>query len=144
MNKYLAWLPASLLIIGLAVYKPVKEASKDHFVDKSVSISVFRNTDYNTQAYQSTSARVYVIIEKVSSKGKRSTVWEKSFEAKTLVQYPLKDKAIEQNVNIHNVNDKKEHLEVKYVLIYDSKGCELQMQDQTVITGSYGNVAIRI
>src|SRR5579885_3630898 len=108
MNKYLAWLPASLMIIGLAVYKPVKEAYKDNYVNKSVLISVFRTTEYNTDAYKSTSAQIHVIIEKVNTKGQHSIVWERNFEPKVLTQYPLKDEALEQKINISNINDKKE------------------------------------
>ena len=144
MNKFLAWLPASLMIIGLAVYKPVKEAMKANMVDKSVSISVFRNADYNADAYKSTLASVYVTVEKINTKGESSILWEKNFDAKEITKYPLKEKALEQNISVKNINEHKERIEVKYVLIYNSKGTELQMQDETVITGRKTNVDIRI
>jgi len=104
-------------------------------VEKNISFALYKGSDYNSDVYNSTSATVHITIEKVSSKG-RSIVWEKTFDAQTLKQYPSLQQAIAQTVKVPNVFDSKEHLEVSYTLTYNSKGSELQMQNGIMVNGN--------
>ena len=101
-------------------------------VSKNISFAVYKAGDYNSNIYADASARLQVTIVKVRG-SKRSIVWQKSYDAKLLNQYPSLQNAIAQNVVINNVVDSKEKLEVVYTLTYDSKGSQLQLQDGTTI-----------
>ena len=104
-------------------------------VEKNISFALYKGNDYNADVYNNTSATVHIVIEKISSKG-RTTVWEKTFDAQTLKQYPSLQQAIAQTVKVPNVFDSKEHLEVSYTLTYNSKGSELQMQNGIMVNGN--------
>ena len=143
MKKHLLWLPVVAVVIGAAICKPVKEAREEKPVDKSISFAVYKGNNYASDVYNYTSAQVHITLEKVSG-AKRTTVWEKTFDAKLLKQYPSMENALSQKVTVSNVNDKKEHLEVKYVLIYNSKGSELQMQNDAVVSGGAEKLNISI
>jgi hypothetical protein len=102
-------------------------------VSKNISFAVYTAANYNSNIYNDASAKLQVTVVKVRGTH-RSTVWQKSYDAKLLKQYPSLEHAIAQNVVINNVVDSKEHLEVVYTLTYDTKGNELQLQDGTVIS----------
>jgi hypothetical protein len=104
-------------------------------VEKNISFALYKGNDYNADVYNNTSATVHIVIEKISSKG-RTTVWEKTFDAQTLKQYPSLQQAIAQTVKVPNVFDSKEYLEVSYTLTYDSKGSQLQMQNGVMVKGN--------
>ena len=133
MKKYLLWLPA-VLIIGAAIYRPVKEAMREKPVDKSISFAVYKSTAYASDIYNNTSAQLHVNIEKVKG-NQRKQVWSKTFYAKLLKQYPSPEQAIFQTVMIPKVFC-KEQLEITYTITYNSGGSELQMQSATVIPGT--------
>ena len=141
--KSLIWLPA-LFSIGVAIYKPVKEVTVCKIENKSVSLIIYKSAEYNAPIYDNSTASVYIIVEKVNNKGQRTVVWNKTLRAELLSQYPSLNKAIAQNIIVPNVNNKREHVEVSYILTYDSKGTQLQMQDEEVLTGTNGNVQIKI
>src|SRR4051812_42617752 len=144
MNKYLAWLPA-LMVLGAVMYKPVKEATPSKLVSKNISVEVYKNSDYTSDAYSNTSAQVHIIIEKVNKRGEHTIVWDKTMDAKKLSQYPSIENALHQNITIHNVNQKKEYLVVDYTLIYNSKGTELQMHEATLVkNNNSGRIDISI
>ena len=138
MNKYLAWLPA-LMVLGTLMYKPVKEATKAKLVTQNISLAVYKNNDYTAKVYDNTSAHVHIIVEKVNSKGKRTIVWDKTIDAKALSEYPSVENAVKQNITVHNVNQKKEYLVVDYTLTYNSKGTELRMHDAEVVKDANSN-----
>ncbi|CAN5577519.1 hypothetical protein BH10BAC2_BH10BAC2_10420 [soil metagenome] len=132
-NLIIAGLIAAGVALGLVAYKPIKQVFTEKPVEKSIAFSVYRANNYTSDAYNQTSAQVHIIVEKVS-KHNRTIVWEKTLDAQLLKQYPTADKALSQKITIPGILDKKEHLEVKYVLIYDSKGSQLEMQDGTVFS----------
>jgi hypothetical protein len=133
MNKYFTWLPI-VMVVGAAMYKPVKEAREQKIVNKSISFAIYKGDNYTSKVYDSTSAQVHIIVEKVSNKGEHTIVWENTLASKQLSQYPSMENALSQKVIVPNINDKREHLEVYYILIYNSMGSELQMQNGTVIS----------
>lgn len=132
MNKYLAWLPV-LMITGIFVYKPVKEACKEKPLSKSISFAVYKSISYTSEVYNNTSAQVHIIVKKASKKGS-TIVCDTTFDSKMLKDYPSIDKAPYQKIIIPAVNAGKDHLEVKYILTYNSKGNELQMQDEIMVS----------
>jgi hypothetical protein len=134
MKKNLLWFLVLVLILGATIYRPFKEVmTQEKPVDKSISFAVYKGNNYASDVYNYTSAQVHITVEKVGSK-KRSIVWEKTFDAKLLKQYPSIEKALLQNVTIPNVFDGKEHLEVTYTLTYISNGSQLQMQNGTIVS----------
>ena len=142
MNKFLAWLPA-LVILGATIYQPVKQMNETKPVEKSISIEVYKGSQYASDIYANTSAQVHIIVEKVNNKGERTVIWD-TISAKLLKQYPSEGQALQQHIVIPNVNERKEHLEVTYILTYNSKGSELQMQDGMVVSGKSGKLDISI
>ena len=132
MNKYLAWLPA-LMVLGAVMYRPVKEATEAKPVNKSISFAVYKSNSYTSAVYNNTSAQVHIVVEKVSTGGRHTIVWNKMLDSKYLSQYPSAENALKQNIIVRNVNQKKEYLIVHYTLIYNSKGNELQMHEGTVV-----------
>lgn len=133
----------AVILMGFAAYKPVKQAFTEKPVEKSIAFSVYRANNYNAEVYNQTSARVHVIVEKVS-KHSRTIVWEKTMDARQLKQYPTADRPIVEKIIVPGIFDKKEHLEVRYVLTYDSRGSQLEMQNGTVVTSGTRSGAIDI
>ena len=132
-NLIISGIIAATVIIGLVAYKSINQALTEIPVEKSIAFSVYRANNYSSDVYSQTSAQVHVIIEKVSKHG-RTIVWEKTMDARLLKQYPTVDQATSQKIIVPGIFDKKEHLEIKYVLIYDSKGSQLEMQDGKVVS----------
>jgi hypothetical protein len=83
--------------------------------------------------YDNTSAEVHIIVEKVNTSGKHTIVWDKKLDSKSVSEYPSVENALKQNITVHNVNQKKEYLEVYYTLTHNSKGSELQMWESTIV-----------
>ena len=132
MNKILAWLPAAM-ILGIIAYKPVKEARETKLVNKDISVSVYKSSDYTTSIYNSSSAQVHVTIEKVTSNGLHTIVWDKVYDPKNLSDYPTIGNALKQRVIIPNVDEKREYLIVHCTLDYNTKGNQILMHEATVI-----------
>ena len=133
MKKYLLWL-LPVIVIGAAMCQPVKEAMTSKPVDKSISIAVYKGTPYASDIYNNTSAQLHVTIEKVKD-GHRMQVWNKTFDARLLKQYPSPEQAMLQTVTVPKVFC-KEHLEVTYTVTYNSSGSQLQMQSAAVVPGN--------
>jgi hypothetical protein len=132
-NLIITAVVAAIVITGLVAYKPIKQALTETPVEKSIAFSVYRANNYTSDVYSQTSAQVHIIIEKVS-RHSRTIVWEKTMDARLLKQYPTVDQATSQKIIVPGIFDKREHLEIRYVLIYDSKGSQLEMQDGKVVS----------
>jgi hypothetical protein len=127
------------MVLGAVIYKPVKEATESKLVNKNVSLAVYKGSDYTSGVYDSTSAQVHIVVEKVTTKGQRSIVWDRTLDAKSLSLYPSIQNALKQNITVYNINEKKEYLVVDYTLTYNSNGAELQMHDAEVVKDSDTN-----
>lgn len=134
MNKYLAWLPVMMIISG-SLYKPVKEAREEKPANTSISFAVYKSNSYISEAYKNTSAQVHIIVEKVTRKG-TAVVWDTVLDSKKLSDYPSLAKAQYQKITIPGIDPKKEYLQVRYTLTYNSKGSELQMQDGALVSSN--------
>jgi hypothetical protein len=144
MNKYIAWLPA-FIILATVIYKPVKEATETKLISKDISFSVYKSSSYKSVAYNNTSAEVNIIVEKVNTKGQHTIVWDKKLDSKYLSKYPSFENALTQNITINNLDSKKECLVVNYIVTYNSKGSELQMHSSTILAdNNAGKVDIGI
>ncbi len=105
-------MPVVLLVLGAAIYSPAKEAlKKEAPVSKSISFAVYKGSNYASEVYNYTSAQIHITIEKVNGKS-RTIVWDKTFDAKLLNQYPGIQNALSQRVTVPNVLDKKNTLKL--------------------------------
>jgi hypothetical protein len=143
MSRHFIWLPV-ILTIGVALYNPVKEARIQKKESKSISFSIYKGYAYTSEAYNNSTAQVRIIVEKIDTKGTHTKVWDKTLGTQGLSQYPSIEKAVSQNIVVPNVDKSKEHLEVTYILIYNSDGTELQMQGGEVLSGTDNKVDISI
>ena len=133
-----------LLLLSAAVYSSVEISNgRRKTENKSVSFAVYKSNNYTSEVYNKTCVKLHITIEKVDNK-KRRIVWDKTFDAKLLKDYPALENALRQKVTISNVAAKKEHLEVTYTLLYNSSGSELQMQSGAVIYNNSDKVQISI
>lgn len=132
-NLIIVGFTAAAVLLGIAAYKPLTQALTEKPVEKSIAFSVYRENNYTSAVYDQTSAKVHVVVEKVG-KHSRTIVWEKTMDAKQLRQYPTADSPIVEKIIVPGIFDKKEHLEVRYILVYDSKGSQLEMQNGTVVS----------
>ena len=132
MSKQIIWFSLAIAMTA-ALYQPIKQVKYTKVEDKSVSFSIFKSISYNSEAYSNTSAQVQITVEKVNTNGEHKKVWVKTYSAKYLSQYPDAAKALSGTVVVSNLNSKKEYLQVTYILTYNSKGQELQIQGGDVI-----------
>ncbi|HWB24539.1 MAG TPA: hypothetical protein VG738_03620 [Chitinophagaceae bacterium] len=141
MKKHtLLWLAVGAAVVLLATWsKPL--IATIHFeqpVSKNISLAVYTDNSYTSKIYDDASARLQVTVVKVRG-GKRTTVWQKEYDAKLLKDYPTLQNALSQKVVVNNVVDSKEHLEVYYTVTYDDNGSKVQLQDGTVIAKGSNN-----
>ncbi|MEP6513653.1 MAG: hypothetical protein ABJA79_07280 [Parafilimonas sp.] len=146
MKKNLLWLTLILLtsFIAIAAYKPIKAAMmKDNRVDKTISFAIYKGSNYASKVYNSTSAEICITVEKVTNTN-RTVVWDTTIDAKLLSKYPSVKKAFSQKVTVRNVIENKEHLEMSYVLTYNSNGSVLKMLSREFVLDGLKTFAISI
>src|SRR5437764_328579 len=139
MKKHLLWLPLVWLVFGAAIYSTENESTtSEKAVSKNISFAVYKSNNYASDVYNTTFAKLHIIITKVRGTS-HTVVWDKTFDAKLLKQYPSLENALRQQVTVPDVLDTREHIEVTYTLTYNSNGSELQMQSGTVVSGNKSN-----
>ena len=143
MTRYLHWLMLMLLMNVLESCSYLQKQSSEKITDKSISFAIYKGYKYNAKVYDCTYVEVHIIIEKVGE-GKRTAVWDTTFTAKRLKLYPSPGKALSKTVVIPDVADTKEHLEVRCIVTYDSKGSKLEMQDGMIVNDSTGKFEVLI
>lgn len=147
MKKYLLWFTVALVISAVAIFhtQVVAWLTPEKPVSKSINLQVYKGNDYMSAVYNDAFAKLHVTVTKVSGKS-RTIVWDKTFDALQLRKYPSLQNALTQKVVINNVFDNKEHLEISYTLIYNSKGNVLEMQNGLLVTkgSNTGKLAIPI
>jgi hypothetical protein len=128
-KRLLGWIMVlGLPLLGIAAYKTVKESFLNERVDKNISFNLYRAGSYTAKIYDSTAAEIEIRVEKVNGKS-RTQVWDTTFGPRMLRKYPSIEKALSKTITVADVLERKEHLEISYVITYDSKGNILQMQD---------------
>jgi len=139
----LGWITVfTLPVIGIAGFK-VAHSFESKTVDKTISFTIYKENSYKAKVYDCTYAEIHIDLEKVNGKN-RTHVWDTTFDAKQVRQYPSIEKALSRQITIQNLVDKKEHLEINYVIRYNSHGSILQMQNGSIIADSSGKLSIGI
>lgn len=143
MKSYVQWLMHSYLLIvfpgcSLIQQKPVEENT-----DKAVSFAIYKGYKYNAKVYDCTYVQVHIMIEKVGQNSS-TPVWDTTFTAKLLKQFPTLEKRLLQTVIVPDVSDNKEHLQVRYIITYDSKGSRLEMQNEMIMQNGTESFEISI
>lgn len=134
MKSYVQWLTVVTLLGVAAAYEPVKDMLTKTNSDKQVSFQVFKASNYKSEVYDSTFVNVHITITK-RKKHEVTQIWDTTFTNALLKKFPEQGKAVVQTVNIPNVSN-KEHVEVKYILTYDTKGNTLQLQGNAEVNES--------
>jgi hypothetical protein len=93
-------------------------------VSKTIRFSIFAATDYNSQSYRQSKAKVLLSIWKYKG-ANQELVWSHIIDEGKLNNYPLEDSALFREVSINDVREKSEKLVAGYKIIYNSKGSEL-------------------
>ena len=109
----------------------------------SLYFSLYKGSNYASKVYRSSSAEIYIAVEKVRSTT-RTVVWDTTLDARLLSKYPSLKKAMSKKITIPNVIENKEHLEMNYILIYNSNGSILKMQSSNFIFNSTDTLAIML
>ena len=146
MKKNLLWLFFIFIASGITVaagYKPLMREIKSKPVEESVSFVLYKGSNYNSKVYKGSSAQVYISVEKVRNTT-RTIVWDTTFDAKLLNKYPSLKKALSQKVTIQNVIESKDHLEINYLLTYESNGSVLKMQSTNFNSPGMHTLVIRL
>ncbi len=114
-------------------------------VNKEISFSIARDTNYDAQAYDMTLATVHVIVFKVNNH-RQTILWDKVFDTLQVKKFPTTCKALQQTVRVKNIMDRKEKLYVTYIVTYNTKGSLIHVENGTcVLKGEKeGKLAINI
>jgi hypothetical protein len=145
MKKNLLWLALVLFVSGIVIasYKPIKDMLKEIPVERTISFELYKGSNYASKVYKCSSAEIYITVEKVRN-ATRIKVWDTTLNAKLLNEYPFARKALTQKVTIQNVIENKEHIEMNYVLKYNSNGSVLQIQSRSFILDGLKTLAISL
>jgi hypothetical protein len=117
---------AILLMLAADIFSAEKS------VNKQISFSIARDSNYDGAAYDMELATVRVIIFKVRGQ-KQIILWDKVFDTMQLKKYPLCANALCQTVNVKNICDRKEKLFVTYIVTYSNKGSIMQLENGTTV-----------
>jgi hypothetical protein len=145
MKRNLLWLALTILASGIAIasLEPLKAALKETPVEKTISFSLYKGSNYASKIYNCSSAQIYITLEKVRSTT-RTVVWDTTFDTKLLSKYPSAKKALSQKVTIQNVIENKEHLEINYVLTYNSNGSIIKIPSGSFVLDGLDTLAISL
>lgn len=102
-------------------------------VIKNVSLEVYKSNDYLSAIYNNATAKISVTITKVSNCS-RVIVWNKTFDALQLKQYPSMEDALLQKVVVGNVFDNREHLEIYSTVSYYANGSLLEIKGGVLLS----------
>jgi len=146
MKKNLLWVVFILIASGVTLatgYIRIIREFNSMPVEKNVSFLLYKGSNYNSKVYKGSSAQVYISVEKVRNTT-RTIVWDTTFDAKLLNKYPSLKKALSQKVTIQNVIESKDHLEINYLLTYESNGSVLKMQSTNFNSPGMDTLVIRL
>jgi hypothetical protein len=145
MKRCLLWLFFILIVsgAGIAAYEPITSFKKDKTIEKEILISLYKGGSYTSKAYNESSAEIYIAIEKVGTTN-RSVVWDTTFDARLLRKYPSLKKAMSKKIIVPNVIERKEHLQMNYLLTYNSKGSTLKIQSSNPVFNGKDTIAIKL
>jgi hypothetical protein len=145
MKKKLLWLTFILITSGVVIasYKPVMDKIMEVPISRTISFSLYKGSNYTSQIYKSSSATINITIWKIRT-ASQDLVWDTTIDAKQLSKYPLFKKAISKTVTIPNIYKSKDHLEINYVLTYNSNGSILTIPSDGYFLDNTDTLAIRL
>lgn len=137
MRRHLLWLLVIFIICSSAIYDIDKKHAQET-ITSDISFSIYKSIDYTSCIYSNATAQLHITVEKVSNNN-RVIVWNKTFGALLLRDYPEPENAFIQVVTIPGMHNSNEHLEVTYTCTYNSNGYELKVKNTAVIDGVANN-----
>ena len=113
--------------------------------NKEINFSIARDSSYDCNVYDMTSATIQVIVFKVKDH-KQIVLWNKTYDTMQVKQYPTTSNALRQTVKVKNILDRKEQLFVTYIITYNTKGSVIKVENGTSVLkgGKEGRLAIII
>src|SRR5689334_2924103 len=130
MKKLFIILPV-LLTLLLCVSQAKKLSPTEKPISKSINLSIFRENNYSSAAYDSTIASVHITVSKVVG-DKYTTVYDKTLSSMQLQQFPEMQNAISNSLTIPNLLNNKEKLLINYDVTYDTRGSKLTLSNYLV------------
>lgn len=145
MKKKLLWLIFILITSGVVIasYEPVMDKIMEVPISRTISFSLYKGSNYTSQIYKSSSATINITIWKIRN-ASQDLVWDTTIDAKQLSKYPLFKKAISKTVTIPHIYKSKDHLEINYVLTYNSNGSILTIPSDGYFLDNTDTLAIRL
>lgn len=143
MKKLLIILPV-LMTLLLCASQAKKLSPTEKPISKSINLSIFRENNYSSAAYDSTIASVHITVSKVVG-DKYTTVYDKTLSSMQLQQFPEMQNAISNSLTIPNLLNNKEKLLINYEVTYDTRGSKLTLSNYLVTNAaSRDNLKINI
>jgi hypothetical protein len=130
MKKFISILPI-LITFVLAVHQVVKPHPTDKPVNKSINLTIYKENNYSSAAYDSTMASVHITLYKVVG-DKYTTVYEKTLSSMQLKQFPDVQNAINSSLTIPSLFNRKEKLLINYAVTYNTRGSQLTLNNYMV------------
>jgi hypothetical protein len=127
MKKFITILPI-LITFLLALQQIVKVHPTEKPVNKSINLSIYRENNYSSAAYDSTIASVHITLYKVVG-NEYTIVYEKSLSSMQLNQFPDMKNAINSSLIIPNLLNSKEQLLIDYAVTYNTQGSQLTLNN---------------
>ena len=145
MKKCFLWVFFILIAsgVGIAAYEPIMGVLRDKPVEKTILFSLYKGSNYSSKVYRGSSAEIYIAVEKVRN-STRTVIWDTTVDAMLLRKYPSAKKAMSKKITIPNVIENKEHVELNYILTYDSNGSILKMHSSNFIFNGTDTLAIML
>lgn len=100
---------------------------------KNVSLKVYKSNDYLSAIYNNATAKISVSITKVSNRS-RTIIWNKTFDALQLKQYPSMEDSLLQKLVISDVYNEREHLEIVSTVSYYANGSLLEIREGLLLS----------
>lgn len=143
MKKFITILPI-LITFLLAMQQVVKPHPTEQPVNKSINLTIYKENNYASAAYDNTMASVHITVYKVHG-NQYSTVYEKTFSSMQLKQFPDVQNAINSSLTLPNLFNSKEKLLISYAVTYNTQGSELTLNNYMVTNAaSKDNLKINI
>src|SRR5689334_22057291 len=106
MKKFIIILPVFIAAI-VCLSQVVKLQPAEKPVNKSINLSIYRDNNYSSAAYDSTIASVHITVYKVVG-DKYTTVYEKTLSSMQLQQFPEAQNAMNSSLTVPNLLNSKE------------------------------------
>jgi hypothetical protein len=127
MKKYIAILPI-LITFLLSLFQIAKVHKTEKPVEKSINLSIYRENNYSSAAYDSTIASVHITVSKVVD-NKCTTVYDKTLTSMQLQQFPDVQNALNSTFTVPNLLNNNEKLLITYDVTYNTRGSELTLSN---------------